>query len=86
MTVLSFVLALFSAFLVGLVVASGVHLRLRLRERLGRGTPVVDDQAIRKILEEGVLTAEDDPPLDLDKIDEEERRFWTEPWDEPEEW
>jgi hypothetical protein len=83
---LSFLLALVSAFLVGLVVASGVHLRLRLRERLGRRTPVVDDQAIRKILEEGVITAEDDPPLDLDEINEEERRFWTEPWDEPEEW
>ncbi|MEJ2202911.1 MAG: hypothetical protein P8170_02245 [Gemmatimonadota bacterium] len=86
MTMLSFLLALVSAFLVGLVVASGVHLRLRLRERLGRRTPVVDDQAIRKILEEGVITAEDDPPLDLDEINEEERRFWTEPWDEPEEW
>ena len=83
---LTLALALLSAFLVGLVVASGVNLRLKLRERLGAGTPVVDDRAIRAILEEGVLTTEDDPPLDLDEIDEEERRFWSESWDEPDEW
>ena len=25
-------------------------------------------------------------PDDLDDIDEQERRFWSESWDEPEEW
>jgi hypothetical protein len=47
--------------------------------------PVVDDRAVSQILETGVLAAEDDEPLDQAGIDEEERRFWSERWDEPEE-
>jgi hypothetical protein len=47
---------------------------------------VVDDDAVRSILERGVLVTEDDEPLDYDEIDEEERRFWSESWDEPDEW
>lgn len=87
MTTLSFPLAVFSAFLVGLAVASGIRLRVRLRKRLGRTRPPrVDDRALRTILDRGVLTTEEDEPLDYDEIDEEERRFWSEPWDEPEEW
>ncbi len=86
MDLLSFTFALLAAFLVGMVVASGVLLRLRLRERLGRRTPVVDDDAVRAILHEGVLRTDEDPPLDLDEIDDEERRFWDERWDEAEEW
>jgi len=83
---LSFAVALLSAFLIGWVVASGVSLRLKLRERHSRKGPLVDDGAVRAILEGGVLMTDEEPPLDLDEIDEEERRFWTEPWDEPEEW
>jgi len=82
---LSFTLALVSAFLVGLTVASGILLRYRLSGR-DRRTPTVDDAAVRAILETGVLVADEDEPLDLKSIDEEERRFWSEKWDEPEEW
>jgi len=82
---LYFALALLSAFLVGLLGASGLRLRLRLRERLARSVPVVDDRAVSQILETGVLSADDDDPLDPDEIDEEERRFWSESQDEPEE-
>jgi hypothetical protein len=83
---LSFALALLSAFLVGLVVASGIQLRVRMQRRLHRGRPLVDDAAVRAIVERGVLTTDEDEPLDYDEIDEEERRFWSESWDEPDEW
>lgn len=81
---LYFTIALLSAFLVGLVGASGLRLRGRIRRRLARSVPVVDDRAVSQILETGVL-AGDDEPLDQAGIDEEERRFWSERWDEPEE-
>ncbi len=82
---LAFMLALLSAFLVGLMVASGIHLRVRIRRRLARTRPIVDDDAIRAIIERGVLTTDDEDPLDYDEIDEEERRFWSERWDDPDE-
>jgi len=78
-------LALVSAFLVGLTVASGILFRYRLSGRKPK-TPTVDDAAVRAILETGVLVTDEDEPLDLESIDEEERRFWSEKWDEPEEW
>ena len=48
--------------------------------------PVVDDDAVKAILETGRLVTEEEEPLDLREIEEEERRFWSERWDEPEEW
>lgn len=83
---LSFTLALLFGFLLALVAVTGVRLRGRIRRRLHPRAPVVDDDAMAQILERGVLTVDDDPPLDQDEIDEEERRFWSERWDEPEEW
>lgn len=83
---LSFTIALLMAFLVGLVAASGLRMRARLRRRRGRSMPVVDDDAVRRILQEGVLEADGEAPLDMDEIEDEERRFWSERWDEPEEW
>lgn len=76
-------------FWVGLTLlafAAGVSLRARIRERIWRPIPVVDDQAVEAILETGTLSTDDDDPLDLSEIDEEERKFWSETWDEPEEW
>lgn len=82
---LYFTLALLSAFLVVLLGASGLRLRRRLR-RAGRpGVPAVDDAAVAEILATGVLPSEEEEPLDQDEIDDEERRFWSESWDEPEE-
>jgi hypothetical protein len=83
---ISFTVALLSAFLVGLAMASGLRLRARLLRRRQRTMPVVDDEAVRRILEQGVFEAKVEPPLDLEEIEEEERRFWSERWDEPEEW
>ena len=48
--------------------------------------PVVDDEALDAILITGTLTADEDEPLDIGEIDEEERKFWSNSWDEPEEW
>ncbi len=76
----------FWAALTALVIAAAIALRVRLRRRLGISDPRVDDDAVRSILETGVLRDDTPEPLDLDEIEEEERRFWSEPWDEPEEW
>ena len=69
-----------------LAFAAGISLRVRLREEIDSGRPRVDDEAVRAILETGVLQTDEDEPLDMGEIDDEERRFWSEPWDEPEEW
>ena len=70
-----------------LLVAAGVRLRARMRRRYGRSGPLVDDDAVRRIVEDGVLTTDEDEPLDLEEIEAEERRFWDEEeWDEAEEW
>ncbi len=75
------------AALASLLLAAGILLRIRLRKRLGTGRkPEVDDDAVRRILETGALDDGVPEPLDLDEIEEEERRFWSETWDEPEEW
>lgn len=83
---LFFIVGLLSAFLVTLLGFAGIRLRGRIRRRLVRRVPVVDDRAVERILETGVLVVDDDPPLDQEEIDEEERRFWSERWDEPEPW
>jgi len=82
---LYFTIALLSAFLVALVGASGLRLRERIRRPLARSVPVVDDEAVDRILEAGILEEDGDEPLDQTEIDDEERRFWSERWDEPEE-
>ncbi|NJD17718.1 MAG: hypothetical protein FIA95_00305 [Gemmatimonadetes bacterium] len=82
---LYFTLALLSAFLVGLVGASGLRLRGRIGRLRSRDVPKVDDRAVSQILEKGGLRVEEEEPLDQAEIDEEERRFWSERWDEPEE-
>lgn len=83
---LSFTLALLSGFMVGFLAMAGLRLRRRIRRRLEPRVPVVDDRALRDILERGVLASDEDPPLDQGEIDDAERRFWSERWDEPDEW
>ncbi len=65
-----------------LAVAAGVTLHVRRREAYRR-VPVVDDDMIDWIIERGEVFVEDDEPLDLEQIDDEEERFWSESWDEP---
>lgn len=69
-----------------LLVIAGVRLRTRMRRRERRSEPRVDDEAVRRIVEEGALRTDEDEPLDLDGIAEQERRFWEEEqWDEADE-
>lgn len=52
------------------------------RRRLRRLDDGLDDADIRRIEASG--RAELDAPLDLEEAAEEEERFWSESWDEPE--
>ena len=73
---------------VGLGVLAAVawySVRSRLRRSLRRQTVEVDDEAIARILDEGVLTTDEDDPLDLKHIQQEEENFWDRTWDEAEE-
>lgn len=83
---LSFTFALLSGFLVAMVAVGGMRLRGLIRRPVGRSVPRVDDDAVRRILEHGSLETDEDPPLDPGEIDEAERRFWSDRWEEPEEW
>jgi len=62
--------------LVALVVYAGHRRRRSLRERLQGEDYEVDDAAIRRIERTGTLVTPEEEPLDLDEIEEEERRFW----------
>lgn len=78
----------FWGFLTVLAGAAGVKYLGRLHSaRRSGGAPAVDDDAIRRILEEGTLsTGDDDEPLDLEAAARAEEEFWAESWDEPEEY
>lgn len=52
------------------------------RRRVTRFERRITDDMLRQIENRGRV--EMDEPLDLDDIQEEERRFWEETWDEPE--
>ena len=77
----------FWGVLSALVVAAGIKARARKRAALAGTLPKVDDDAVRAILDTGELGAErdEDEPLDLREIDEEEERFWSESASEIEE-
>ena len=80
-----FWMALFWAVAVLLVVAGFLRVRSRLPGR--REPDALTDADVRAIEERGVIERDGDEPLDLDRIEEEERRFWeSESWDEAEEW
>jgi hypothetical protein len=71
-------------FMALLVLLSGILARLRTREAVRKeNLPLLDDEALRTILEEGVLRVEEDEdePLDPEEIEREEERFWDQHWD-----
>ncbi len=73
---------------VGLGILAAVawfSVRSRLRRSLRSRSVEVDDEAIARILEDGVLATDEDDPLDLEHIRQEEENFWEKTWDEPEE-
>ncbi len=78
--------ALFGIALAALTVAAGLSVHFRRRQLIASNLPVLDDEAIDTIVETGELVVDEDEPLDLDDIDEEEDRFWSESWDEADEW
>lgn len=68
---------------------AGFRYRSRLRAPRRPGPPPrVDDDALRRILREGTLPAdeEDEEPLDLEEAARAEEEFWNDSWDEPEEY
>ena len=79
---------LFWVFGGALVIAAGLRFRRRLAEGSSSAAgPRIDDEAIERIVDEGVLEGDQEEPLDPHEIDEEERRFWEEEeWDDAEEW
>ena len=83
---LTFFWTLLGIALVALTVAAGLRVHFRRRQLFASSRPVIDDHAIDTIVETGELVVDEDEPLDLHDIDEEEDRFWSESWDEPEEW
>jgi hypothetical protein len=68
-----------------LVLIAGLR-RLLMRRRRRRGSPIVDDEAIERILAHGTLVTCEDEPLDEDEIARAEAEFWEESWDEPDDY
>jgi hypothetical protein len=66
---------------VALAMLAALRIRARLRAHVDR-RPILGDEDIRRIVETGVFVSDEDPPLDLERVREEERRFWEEEWDE----
>jgi hypothetical protein len=71
--------------LAAIVLAGGLLSRRRIRDTVEGDVPLVTDEVMRRILEEGDVSPDDDEPLDEDRIREAEDRFWDEEWDRPEE-
>ncbi len=67
-----------------MVISARVSLRLRRSRKVEEKAQILDDQAVDRIIRQGKLSINEDV-LDLDAIDDEEERFWSETWDEPEE-
>ncbi|MFW6192648.1 MAG: hypothetical protein ACOC83_04095 [Gemmatimonadota bacterium] len=68
-----------------LAAAGGLAVRLKLRGLKKREDPELTEEMIRRIEEEGQVETDEREPLDWDEIREEEDRFWSETWDEPDE-
>lgn len=70
-------------FVCALIVAA----YLKLRQQRASYSAGLDDEHIRRIVDDGFLVYEEDEPLDLQEIEQAEREFWTEEhWDEADEW
>lgn len=69
-----------------LAVLGGLEVRRKARASRHEDHASLDDDAIQRIMETGAISVDEDPPLDMEEIEEEEERFWSERWDEPDEW
>lgn len=68
-----------------LAVAGGLAIRFELWGLKRRDDPELTEEMIRRIEEEGRVETDEREPLDYDEIRDEEDRFWSETWDEPDE-
>lgn len=69
-----------------LVLVAGAAARRRILRRTRPTADGLSDDDVRQIEEGGLFFREDDEPLDMDEIREEEERFWaSESWDRAEE-
>jgi hypothetical protein len=66
-----------------LALAAGVLYLQRLKATVD--PPRLTDEMMRRIETDGWLAPDEEEPLDIEAIAEEEDRFWSESWDEPEE-
>lgn len=71
-----------------LAAAAGARFwRERRAARLARRPNGLDDEDVRRIIAEGTIAArDDDAPLDLEEAARAEEEFWSDSWDEPEEY
>jgi len=69
-----------------LAILAGVRIFARVRRHPDRMAVTVDDDAIGRIIDDGVIESKEDEPLDLNEIEAEERLFWEQSWEEAEEW
>ena len=74
----------FGSGLGAIVISSRVRLCLRQFRKVEEKAQILDDQAVDRIIRHGKISINEDV-LDLEAIDDEEKRFWSETWDEPEE-
>ncbi|CAN5699136.1 hypothetical protein BH23GEM10_BH23GEM10_08600 [soil metagenome] len=75
----------FGILLAGLAVIGGLLYRIRLTRTIGEVQPLLTDELVRQIEEDGRVDF--DEPLDLEQIQEEEARFWEDqPWEDSDEW
>ena len=73
------------AGLAAMVLVVGVRYRRRLNSLCDdEGTPSIDDDAIQRIIQHGNLPMKEKP--DLAAASEAEDEFWSEYWDEPDEY
>lgn len=75
----------FGILLAGLAVIGGLLYRIRLTRTIGEVQPLLTDDLVRQIEEDGRVDF--DEPLDIEQIQEEEARFWEDrPWEDSDEW
>ena len=74
----------FAFWLTVLTVVAVVVRFLRSQSQASRDS--VTDDMVRQIERQGTLRVEDHEPIDMNDVRAEEDAFWSETWDEPEEY
>ena len=85
MIVMRFFWPVFWVFSGALVAYAWISMRRKIRRGMEIPLPRIDQDDIRRIVEQGALHTDDPEPLNLERIAREEDEFWNESWDEAEE-